>query len=160
MTVKTSDLCDQYPDSIRVLTPMFQDFGGKNDFQGRAFTLKCFEDNSRIKEISSLPGQGRVLVVDGGGSDRFALFGDVIAEDLLKNGWAGVLIYGYIRDKAALREMPIAIKALGTSPRKTVKRNEGQIGITLEFAGHSIADGDQLFGDDDGVVVLNEPRLN
>ncbi|OFJ40995.1 ribonuclease activity regulator protein RraA [Pseudomonas koreensis] len=156
MTVKTSDLCDQYSDSIRVLAPIFQDFGGKSDFEGRAFTLKCFEDNSRIKEISSLPGHGRVLVVDGGGSDRYALFGDVIAEDLVKNGWAGVMIYGYIRDKAALRDMPIAIKALGTSPRKTVKRNEGQIGITVEFAGHTIADGDQLFGDDDGVVLLNE----
>jgi len=157
MTVKTLDLGDQYPDTIRVVAPIFRDFGGKNDFEGRAFTLKCFEDNSRIKEISRLPGQGRVLVVDGGGSDRYALFGDVIAEDLLRNGWAGVLIYGYIRDKASLRDMPIAIKALGTSPRKTAKRNEGQIGIAVEFAGHTLTDGDQLYGDDDGVVLLNEP---
>ncbi|MDH2076863.1 ribonuclease E activity regulator RraA [Pseudomonas atacamensis] len=157
MSVKTSDLCDQYPDDVRVLTPMFQDFGGKTEFQGRAFTLKCFEDNSRLKEVSSLPGQGRVLVVDGGASDRYALFGDVIAADLVKNGWAGVLIYGYIRDKAALRDMPIAIKALGASPRKTVKRNEGQIGVAVEFAGHTINEGDSMYGDDDGVVLLNTP---
>lgn len=156
MTIKTTDLCDDFAIQVKVLAPLFQDLGGKADFSGRAVTVKCFEDNSRIKELSSQPGEGRVLVIDGGGSDRCALFGDHIAEDLARNGWAGVLVYGYVRDKAVLRSVPMAIKALGVTPVKSVKRNEGQVGLSLTFAGQTIAQGDQLYGDDDGVLVLNE----
>jgi regulator of ribonuclease activity A len=157
MSYKTTDLCDEFGDKARVLAPIFQDLGGRNDFTGEAVTVKCFEDNSRIKELSLGPGTGKILVVDGGASDRCALLGDVIAEDLVKNGWAGVLIYGYVRDRAVLEKLPIAIKALGTSPRKSVKRSEGQVGDLVAFAGHTIASGDRLYGDDDGVVILNEP---
>ena len=157
MLIKTTDLCDELGDKAQVLAPQFVDLGGKADFQGQAVTVKCFEDNSRIKELSSQPGQGKVLVVDGGGSDRCALFGDHIAEDLLNNGWAGVVVNGYVRDKAVLRGLPMAIKALGVSPRKSVKRNEGQRGLTLSFGGVSIAEGDWLYADDDGVVVLDAP---
>lgn len=155
MARKTTDLCDQYGDAARVLAPLFADFGGRSEMSGTAVTVKCFEDNSRIKELSLQPGDGRVLVVDGGGSNRCALMGDMIALDLVKNGWAGALIFGYVRDKAVLRDLPIAIKALGVSPRKSVKRAEGQVGVSLTFAGQVIAAGDQLFGDDDGVIILN-----
>lgn len=157
MSFKTTDLCDDYGDKARVLAPIFQDLGGRRDLSGKAVTVKCFEDNSRIKELSTEPGQGRILVVDGGASNRCALLGDVIAEDLVKNGWAGALIYGYVRDRAVLEKLPIAIKALGVSPRKSVKRSEGQVGDPLTFAGQTILSGDQLYGDDDGVVILNEP---
>ncbi|AXA66834.1 ribonuclease E activity regulator RraA [Pseudomonas oryzihabitans] len=155
MTFKTTDLCDDHGDSVRVLHPIFQDLGGRCDFAGPALTVKCFEDNSRIKELSQQPGEGRVLVVDGGGSDRCALLGDIIAEDLVRNGWAGALIYGYVRDRAVLAELPLAIKALGASPRKSVKRNEGQVGETVTFAGHAIRSGDQLYADADGVIILD-----
>lgn len=155
MTIKTTDLCDEYGDTARVLGPLFTDFGGRSEMAGPAVTIRCFEDNSRIKELSLEPGEGRILVVDGGGSDRCALLGDVIALDLVKNGWAGALIYGYVRDKAVLRDLPIAIKALGSSPRKSVKRAEGQVGIPVTFAGQTIAAGDRLYGDDDGVIILN-----
>lgn len=157
MLIKTTDLCDELGDKAQVLAPQFVDLGGKADFQGQAVTVKCFEDNSRIKELSTQPGQGKVLVVDGGGSDRCALFGDHIAEDLLSNGWAGVVVNGYLRDKAVLRGLPMAIKALGVSPRKSVKRNEGQRRLTLSFGGVSIAEGAWLYADDDGVVVLDAP---
>lgn len=156
MSFKTTDLCDDYGDKARVLAPIFLDVGGSKAFTGEAVTVKCFEDNSRIKELSAEPGEGKVLVVDGGGSDRCALLGDIIAEDLVKNGWAGVLIYGYVRDRAVLEKLPIAIKALGSSPRKSVKRSEGQVGDPVTFAGQTIANGDRLYGDDDGVLILNE----
>ncbi|MCO8166128.1 ribonuclease E activity regulator RraA [Pseudomonas sp. 21LCFQ010] len=156
MSFKTTDLCDEFGDKARVLAPLFQDLGGRKDFTGEAVTVKCFEDNSRIKELSAESGVGKVLVVDGGASDRCALLGDIIAEDLVKNGWAGVLIYGYVRDRAVLEKLPIAIKALGGSPRKSVKRSEGQVGDPVTFAGQTIANGDRLYGDDDGVVILNE----
>ena len=94
-------------------------------------------------------------MVDGGGSDRCALLGDIIAEDLVKNGWAGALVYGYVRDRAVLAQLPLAIKALGTSPRKSVKRNEGQVGDVVTFAGQSIRTGDQLYADADGVIILD-----
>ncbi|KIY41253.1 ribonuclease activity regulator protein RraA [Pseudomonas sp. 10-1B] len=156
--IKTTDLCDEKPQQARVLAPLFMDLGGRADFQGPAVTVKCFEDNSRIKELSGQAGEGRVLVIDGGGSERCALFGDHIAEDLVCNGWAGVLVYGYVRDKAVLRGLPMAIKALGVTPAKSVKRNEGQVGLDVTFAGQTIASGDLLYGDDDGVVVLDAPR--
>lgn len=156
MSVKTTDLCDEFGAGAKVLLPLFQDLGGKADFQGRAVTVKCFEDNSRIKELSTTPGQGKVLVIDGGGSNRCALFGDHIAEDLVRHGWAGVLVYGYVRDKAVLRTLPIAIKALGVTPAKSTKRNEGQVGLSVTIAGQLIAAGDQLYADEDGVVVLDD----
>lgn len=155
MPYKTTDLCDQYGNEAEVFEPIFRDFGGKADFEGKAFTVKCFEDNSRIKELSLEPGKGRILVVDGGGSNRCALFGDVIGEDLVKNGWAGAVIYGYVRDSAVLKTLPIAIKALGVSPRKSVKRSEGQCGERLVFAGVVVQPGDQLFADEDGIIKLN-----
>ncbi|MGK9063709.1 ribonuclease E activity regulator RraA [Stutzerimonas chloritidismutans] len=155
MTIKTTDLCDEHGDRVRVLAPLFADLGGRSEMTGPAVTVKCFEDNSRIKELSLEPGEGRILVVDGGGSDRCALLGDVIAVDLVKNGWAGALIYGYVRDKAVLRDLPIAIKALGASPRKSIKRDEGQVGVPVTFAGQMIVPGDRLYGDDDGVIILD-----
>ncbi|MDO7911207.1 ribonuclease E activity regulator RraA [Pseudomonas sp. 22-AL-CL-001] len=157
MRIKTTDLCDELGDAVQVLAARFVDLGGKADFQGQAVTVKCFEDNSRIKELSTEPGEGRVLVVDGGGSDRCALFGDHIAEDLLNNGWAGVVVHGYVRDKAVLRALPMAIKALGVTPRKSVKRNEGQRGLAVSFGGVTIAEGAWLYADEDGVVVLDRP---
>lgn len=160
MPFKTTDLCDEHGNDARTLAPIFNDYGGRKDFAGEAVTVKCFEDNSRIKELSVEQGHGKILVVDGGASDRCALLGDIIAEDLVKNGWAGVLIYGYVRDRAVLEKLPLAIKALGVSPRKSVKRSEGQIGEALTFAGQSINSGDRLYADDDGVLILNQPIVS
>ncbi|OIN12441.1 ribonuclease E activity regulator RraA [Oceanisphaera psychrotolerans] len=155
MTFNTTDLCDEHGDLARVVVQPLVDFGARAHCSGPAVTVKCFEDNSHIKTLSMQSGEGRVLVVDGGGSHRCALLGDMIAEDLLKNGWAGVIINGCIRDKAALAQLDIAIKALGTSPRKSVKREEGQVGLTVNIGGQLIANGDRIYADEDGVVVID-----
>lgn len=155
MTIKTTDLCDEHGDKARVLQPLFIDFGGRSEMAGPALTVKCFEDNSRIKELSLEQGEGRILVIDGGASDRCALLGDVIALDLVRKGWGGVLVYGRVRDRSVLRDLPIAIKALGVSPRKSVKRAEGQVGVPVTFAGQTIINNDCLYGDDDGVIILD-----
>lgn len=156
MSEKTTDLSDQLGSRAKVLAPIFVDLGAREAFSGKAVTLKCFEDNSRIKELSTQPGQGRVLVIDGGGSDRCALFGDHIAKDLADNGWAGVLVNGYVRDKAVLKALPLGVKALGVIPTKSVKRGEGQVGLSLRFAGQIIEPGDMVVADEDGVVILTE----
>lgn len=156
MSEKTTDLSDQLGSRAKVLAPIFVDLGGKEAFSGKAVTLKCFEDNSRVKELSTQAGEGRVLVIDGGGSDRCALFGDHIAKDLADNGWAGVLVNGYVRDKAVLKALPLGVKALGVIPTKSVKRGEGQVGLSLRFAGQIIEPGDMVVADEDGVVILTE----
>lgn len=157
MDFKVADLCDEFGEKAKVLRPIFSDFGGQSRSFGEAVTIKCFEDNSRIKELSTQPGLGRILVVDAGGSDRCALVGDMIAGDLCINGWAGVIMFGYIRDKAELSKLPIMIKALGAMPRRSSRRGEGQVGEPVEFANQRIVSGDKIYADEDGIIILNEP---
>lgn len=155
MAVKTTDLCDELGDAARIIALPFVDLGGLTGFDGPAATVKCYEDNSRIKEFSLQAGEGRVLVIDAGGSFRCAVLGDIIAGDLVKNGWAGVLLYGCARDKAELAKLSIGIKALGVVPRRSFKRNEGQVGIRLAFGGQAIEEGDRICADEDGVLVID-----
>jgi len=156
MNFKTTDLCDQFEKTVRVLAPIFRDFGGRISFHGEAVTVKCFEDNSRIKELSATPGAGKVLVVDGGSSTRCALLGDVIAADLVKNGWEGVVMSCYVRDTAALAGLNLGVKALGHIPKRSSKRAEGQVNIPVEIGGHTCHPGDRVYADEDGVIILNE----
>jgi regulator of ribonuclease activity A len=150
----TTDLCDEHS-GARVLPVALRDFGGTAKFSGPALTVKCFEDNSRIKELSLTPGNGRVLVVDGGGSARCALLGDKIAADLVANGWAGAIIYGCIRDRVALSGLALGVKALGSNPRKSNKQNEGQVGVPIVIDGVPIRTGDRIYADEDGAIVLD-----
>ncbi|MEM5433309.1 putative regulator of ribonuclease activity [Cupriavidus taiwanensis] len=157
MTLKTTDLCDKLMEDARVFKPVFHDFGAVTTFEGEAVTVKCFEDNSRIKELSATPGTGKVLVVDGGGSDRCALLGDIIAADLAKNGWAGAVIYGHVRDKDVLAGITLGIKALGCMPMKSLKRNEGTVGATVDMAGQRVRPGEYIYADADGILVVDAP---
>lgn len=154
MTHSTCDLSDQYGDAARLPAPVFRDFGGSARFQGAAVTVKCFEDNTRVKELLATPGTGRVLVVDGGGSTRCALLGDMIAKDAVANGWAGIVVYGCVRDTAVLATLDIAIKALAATPRRSTRRGEGSVGLEVDIAGARVANGDAIFGDEDGILVL------
>ena len=155
MTESTCDLYDSFGTRARVLPPLFQDFGGRPRFDGVIATVRCHEDNSRIKEVLATPGRGKVLVVDGGGSQRCALMGDLIAKSAVDNGWEGVVIYGCIRDRVALRDLALGIKALAAIPRKSERRGEGQTQLPIEIAGVACRPGDRLVADEDGVIILD-----
>ena len=157
MTHATADLYDAHGDSLRIMAPIFRDYGGYRAFSGPVVTLKAYEDNSLVRATLEEPGLARVLVVDGGGSLRCALVGDQLAELGVKNGWAGILVYGCVRDSAALANLPIGIKAVATNPRKSVKKGEGSRDAVLRFAEVVVYPGDYLYADGDGVVVAERP---
>lgn len=157
MPYKTTDLCDAHPNKIAVAEPIgFKDFGGTKIFSGKIETVKCFEDNSLVRQALEQSGEGKVLVVDGGGSMRCALLGDMLGELGVKNKWAGIIIYGCIRDSAAMATLPIGVKALNVVPLKSNKRNEGQADIPLRFAGVSFKPGAFVYCDEDGIIVAKE----
>jgi regulator of ribonuclease activity A len=153
MSFKTADLCDQFENELEVCEPLFRDFGGCTAFAGQIATIKCFEDNSLVRTLVAEPGAGRVLVVDAGGSTRRAVLGDLLAQKAAQNGWSGVLVYGCIRDSAAIGRMQLGVKALATHPLKTDKRGEGQRDISVRFGGVVFRPGDWLYADEDGVIV-------
>ena len=157
MTLSTTDLSDAHPEA-QVCDPVFRAFGGAVDFSGSITTLKVFEDNTLIKQAVESPGHGRVLVVDGGGSPRCGLVGGNLAVSAATNGWAGLLVYGYVRDVAELAEQPVGIRALGAFPRRSERGlHSGQVGRPVTFAGVVFREGEWLCADADGVIVLPEP---
>ncbi|KXU39341.1 ribonuclease activity regulator protein RraA [Ventosimonas gracilis] len=153
MSIVTPDLCDAFPDLTQVAEPLFANFGGRDAFGGQIQTVKCFEDNSKVKEQLALPGQGKVLVVDGGGSLRCALLGDQVAAQAAQNGWEGVLIYGCVRDVDRLAETDLGIQALAAHPKKTEKRGLGDVNLALTFAGLTFHPGHFLYADNNGVII-------
>ena len=153
MTYCTPDLCDDNPDLVRVLEPMMVNFGGRESFAGEIVTIKCYEDNSLVKEQAGNPGQGKVMVVDGGGSLRRALLGDMIAENALKNGWEGLVIYGCVRDVDALVELELGVQALASIPLKTEKRGIGDLNVPVTFGGVTFNPGEYVYADNNGVIV-------
>ena len=158
----TCDLLDDNSDkAISVVSPYidgksFKNYGGRTSFGGQAVTVKCFEDNSRVKELLATDGDGRVLVVDGGGSMRCALLGDMIAESAVKHGWAGVIVYGCVRDVDAIAELDLGVQALACIPQKSTRKGVGETGLTLAFGGVTIAQDDYIYADNNGIVVAKE----
>jgi len=159
MSFVTCDLCDENPLDVRVCEPMFMNFGGVNAFGGEIVTVKCHEDNSRVKELLAMPGNGRVLVVDGGGSMRCALMGDLIGECAVKHGWSGVIIYGCVRDVDALAELNLGIQALASIPLKSVRKGIGETDVPVTFAGVTFMPGDYVYADNNGVIVSTKALL-
>ena len=160
MSFSTPDLCDEYPELVRVLEPMLNNFGGINSFGGEIVTIKCFEDNSLVKENASRPGFGKVMVVDGGGSLRRALLGDLIAKDAVKNGWEGIIIYGCIRDVDIINMLDIGVQAIDTVPLKTEKKGIGDLNVPVTFGGVTFKPGEYVYADNNGVVVSSEELLS
>jgi regulator of ribonuclease activity A len=150
----TADLLDLHGDLAGVCELAFEGFGGRNAFEGTIATVRCFEDNVLLKQRVTEPGQGRVLVVDGGGSRRVALLGDRVAGLAAEHGWAGLVIHGCVRDSAALAGLDLGIAALGTNPRPSSKAGEGEVDVPVTFGGITFRPGDQLACDEDGIVVV------
>ncbi|WP_375739566.1 ribonuclease E activity regulator RraA [Pseudomonas boanensis] len=153
MQYVTPDLCDAYPDLVQVVEPMLSNFGGRDSFGGEIVTVKCFEDNSLVKEQVDLPGKGKVLVVDGGGSLRRALLGDMLAEKAAKNGWEGIVVYGCIRDVDVIAQTDLGVQALATHPMKTDKRGIGDLNVPVTFGGITFRPGEFIYADNNGVIV-------
>lgn len=152
MSFKTTDLSDAHADA-QVAEPLLRHFGGRRRFHGPIETLRVFEDNALVRAVLEGPGAGRVLVVDGGGSLRCALVGDQLAALAARNGWAGVVVHGCVRDSADLAAIELGVLALATNPRRSVKGGAGERGAELRFAGITLRPGQHLYADEDGVLV-------
>lgn len=153
LKISTPDLCDEHDTALKVLSPIFNSYGGQAAFCGAVVTIKCHEDNSLVKDQAATLGHGRVLVVDGGGSLRRALLGDMIATNALKNGWSGMVIYGCIRDCDEIFALDFGVKALNVIPVKTEKRGLGDLNVAVTFAGQTIHPGNWIYCDNNGIVV-------
>lgn len=153
--IVTPDICDDHP-SVAVLDPLFSNFGGLDAFYGPIRTVKCFEDNSLVKQAVAEPGEGAILVVDAGGSMRCAMLGDMLAEQAAGNGWAGIVMYGCVRDVDILVTLELGIQALTSHPRKSEKRGEGQRDIDVTFAGVTVRPGQWLYADNNGILIADE----
>ncbi len=149
----TADLCDEFGEDVRIAEPVFRDYGGVSSFRGPISTVRVFEDNALVRAALEEDGQGRVLVVDGGGSTRYALVGDQLAALAHEKGWAGIVVYGCIRDSAEISSIPIGVKALNTSPRRSAKEGTGERNTPLSLAGVKLSPGEYLYADEDGIVI-------
>lgn len=152
----TADLADELDQKVQVLEPSWNDYGGQKTFKGPAATVRCHDDNSKVREMLEAPGQGRVLVVNGGGSMRCALLGDMLGDLAVENGWAGVIVHGCVRDSEALCKLPLGVRARATHPRKSVKTGKGEVEVALAFGGATISPGDMIYVDADGILVQRQ----
>ncbi|MBN9225130.1 MAG: ribonuclease [Microbacterium sp. SCN 70-27] len=152
-TVATADLYDERGDALDSLALQLHDLGGVVAFHGPVRTIRCHRDNALVKATLATPGDGAVLVVDGGGSLESALVGDLIAASAVANGWAGIIVHGAIRDRAVIATLPIGVKALGSNPRKSAKDGVGEVDVTVEIAGTVFRPGAHVWADADGVLV-------
>lgn len=156
--LSTTDLCDAHEDqfasgSLRVLPPVFQNYGGAERMSGFVVTLKCFEDNSLVRSTLETPGEGRILMVDGGGSDRCALVGGNLAMLAERNGWAGLIVHGCVRDLTELIEAQVGVWAIANHPRKSFKAGQGQRDLVIDMAGVLVRPGEWCVADVDGILV-------
>lgn len=153
MTIATADLYDERGDALDSLSLPMLDLGGHVAFDGPVRTIRCHRDNALVKQTLATPGDGAVLVIDGGGARESALVGDLIAGSAVENGWAGIIVHGVIRDRVALAALPLGVKALGSNPRKSAKDGVGEADVTVTIDGVVFAPGAHVWADADGVLV-------
>ena len=149
----TPDLCDRYGDQVQVAEPLFRDFGGRVAFAGEIETVRVTDDNALVRRVLEAEGRGRVLVVDGQGSRRCALIGGRLAGLASTNGWAGIIVYGCVRDVAEIARASLGVKAVAACPRAPGKTGVGDRGVPVTFAGVTFTPGHRVWGDEDGLVV-------
>ena len=153
----TCDLFDDHADDVTTCSVQFRDFGARSHFFGPIRTVNCLRDNQLLRSLLDEPGNGSVLIVDGGGSTETALMGDIIAAKAARNDWAGCVIYGAVRDSKALAEIDLGIKALGVNPAKSAKEGIGTLDEAVEFGGATFTPGAWVYCDEDGVLVAPGP---
>ncbi len=149
----TTDLYDDHEGEVATCTVLLRDFGGRRSFCGPVRTVKCRNDNSLLRELLNEPGEGAVIVVDGGGSTERALLGDILAARGAANGWSGIVVYGVIRDSAEILGIDLGVKALGTNPAKSKKDGLGTVDCPVDFGGVLFAPGSWIYCDEDGVLL-------
>ena len=154
--MKTADLSDQYT-HLQYCNPVFRSYGKLSAFHGVIRTVRCYEDNSMVRQLLSTPGNGAVLIIDAGASTRCAVVGDQLASLAITNKWAGIIVNGFIRDSADINQMDIGVKALGTFPLKSQKEGTGEIDLGVHFAGVFFDPGQYVYADEDGVIVSKKP---
>lgn len=163
LNFSTCDLCDAHKSddsgAFRVLPPLYTDYGARTKFAGPVSTVRCLEDNSRVREAVNSPGHGRVLVVDGGGGVRRSLVGGLLGAAAAKNGWAGVVVHGAVRDKAELAACDVGIRALALTPMPTDRKDQGQRDVAIQIGDAWIRPGEWLYADEDGMVVMPAPAV-
>jgi regulator of ribonuclease activity A len=153
MTTATADLSDDRGEELDSLALQLHDLGGRIAFDGRIRTVRCHRDNALLKALLATPGDGAVLVIDGGGSLESALVGDLIASSAVANGWAGLVVHGAVRDREALARLDLGVKALGSNPRRSAKDGIGEVDVPVEIAGVLFTPGRHVWADADGVLV-------
>lgn len=153
MTFTTADLMDERGPELAAVSVQFRMFGTLTQFSGPARTVRCFQDNAIVKATLATPGNGAVLVIDGGGSLETALMGDMIAQSAVDNGWSGVIINGAIRDSVVVNTLPLGVKALGTNPTKSAKAGTGETDVSVILGQVTIRPGAMIYADADGIVV-------
>ena len=159
MNFSVPDICDQFLPQLQILEPWFRPYGGRLKFSGEIVTIKCFEDNSLVKQNLATDGTGKVRVVDGGGSLQCALLGDMLGAMAAKNGWRGLVINGCVRDVEILKTIDIGVSALNSYPRKSEKKGIGDLNIPIHFAGVDFKPGQYLYADENGIVVARQKLL-
>lgn len=157
MYIDTSELCDIYLDQVDVVEPIFSSFGGVSSFYGKVTIVKCFENNGLISEILEEDGEGRILVVDGGGAVRRALIDAELAQLAADNGWEGIIVYGAIRQLQQLENIEIGIHALAPIPVSADDKSIGEVDVPVNFAGVTFFPEDYVYADLTGIILSQEP---
>ncbi|EGQ7846873.1 putative 4-hydroxy-4-methyl-2-oxoglutarate aldolase [Vibrio parahaemolyticus] len=152
----TPDICDQFEDQVALLNLPLQNFGQRTAFHGEIVTVRCYHDNSKVREVLEQDGTGKVLIVDGHGSCQKALLGDQLAILGIENGWEGIIVYGAVRDVAQMSQMDIGVQALGTCPFKTEKRGVGEVNVTLTMLNQIVQPKHHVYADWNGVLISKE----
>ena len=157
MEYNTSELCDLFADSVDVVDPIFASFGGRYSFGGEITTVKCFEDRGLIDRVLAQPGAGKVVLIDGGGSSRRALFDASSAQVAIDNDWEGVVIYGSVREVDSLAELDIGVLAVAAIPVNAECESVGEVDLPVNFGGVTFLPEDHLYADSTGVILSPEP---
>ena len=150
---KTADLCDLYSDNLIIMHQQFKSYGREQSFYGKISTIKCLNDNSKVREAVNSDGSNKVLIVDGGASMKCALLGDMLAEAAFKNNWSGIIVNGCIRDSDVIADIGIGVFALSTKPVKSVKKGAGETELDVHFMGITFKPGDYIYADKDGIII-------